>query len=72
METTTNPEAIMTSTSHIAIDTAVSYEDMANPLRTGIVAQTLISKWGVQYLVRFEDGTETYSDMRQRGWKVAA
>lgn len=60
------------TTTHIAIGTEVSYEDMANPLRTGIVKEALVSEWGVQYLIRFADGTETYSDMRQRGWKVAA
>jgi hypothetical protein len=48
----------------------VSYEDMANPRREGYVTGVDDRGWGVQYRVRFDDGEVTYSDLRQRGWKL--
>lgn len=58
------------NTTELRTGTRVSYEDMANPLREGTVAEILESLWGTQYRVAFDDGTETTSDCRQRGWKV--
>ena len=54
------------------IDTRISYEDMANPKREGTIAAIITTKWGTQYKVNFDDGTETISDCRQAGWKVLA
>lgn len=47
----------------------VSYEDMANPRRYGTVVECLESVWGVEWRVRWDDGDETVSDLRQRGWR---
>ncbi len=47
----------------------VSYEDMANPRGYGWVMEALESRWGIEYLVRFDDGTWVTSDLRQRGWR---
>jgi hypothetical protein len=57
----------------------VSYEDMANPRRTGTVVET-IEHGGttpsghplpssVEFRVRFDNREETVSDLRQAGWK---
>jgi hypothetical protein len=45
--------------------TRVSYEDMANPRREG----TIVGRVGSEYRVRFDDGEETVSDLRQHGWR---
>lgn len=49
----------------------VSYEDMANPHKSGHVVGTVSGgKWGPdQFRVKWDDGTETVSDLRQHGWK---
>jgi hypothetical protein len=52
------------------LDMRVSYEDMANPRRDGKVIEVRTTTWGTQYVVRFDDGEETYSDLRQHGWVV--
>lgn len=48
----------------------VSYEDAANPRRVGVVVAVLRG-WGVEYRVRWDDGTSTVSDLRQAGWRRA-
>lgn len=55
----------------LRIGTEVSYEDMANPLRNGEITDIRTSDWGVQYEIRWEDGSISFSDCRQAGWKAA-
>lgn len=43
----------------------VSYEDMANPRREGVVTEALRDG---EYAISWDDGTETISDCRQHGW----
>lgn len=50
--------------------TRVSYEDMANPLRSGVVSECFRSQWGIDYIIKWDDGTESASDLCQSGWKV--
>ena len=38
----------------VQVGDRVSYEDMANPRRVGIVAEVIDSKWGRQYVVAWE------------------
>jgi hypothetical protein len=71
----------MTTTTSRAyeIGDRVSYEDMANPRRTGTVVEIverggetpsgLPLPTGTDYRVRFDDRDETVSDLRQAGWK---
>ena len=60
----------------------VSYEDVANPRRHGTVVEVVpvmlvaftrsgraMVPAGNEYLVRWDDGTETVSDLRQHGWR---
>ena len=58
----------MTTTQTIQIGTEVSYQDMANLLRTGQVSSVLTSEYGTQFEITWEDGTTEYSDLRQSGW----
>lgn len=61
----------------VATGTRVQYEDMANPLRVGVVFEIDQTPWGTQYAVRFDGGNVrewdaervTTTDLRQRGWK---
>ena len=60
-------------TTDIAIGTKVSYEDMANPLCEGIVADIETTRWGTQYVIAWNGhraGRVSTSDLRQRGWKI--
>ena len=50
----------------LSIGTKVSYEDMANPPRSGYICDIE----GAQFVIAWLDGTISYSDCRQRGWKV--
>ena len=43
-----------TTTEHYPIGTTVSYEDMANPKRSGKIAQVTITRWGIEYDVQWE------------------
>lgn len=68
-----------TATQAYAVGDRVSYEDVANPRRTGTVVEIverggetpsgLPLPEGVEYRVRFDDRSETVSDLRQVGWK---
>ena len=55
--------------------TRVQYEDMSNPLRTGVVLDIESTPWGVVYGVQFDginehsNGETLTTDLRQRGWK---
>lgn len=60
------------TTTHIAPNATVSYEDMANPRRVGTIKEVRISRFCTEYLVAWEDGTESQSTCRGAGWKVAA
>lgn len=51
--------------------TLVSYSDMANPRRVGIVTAISSSPWS-PFTIVWEDGSCTTSDCRQRGWQVVA
>ena len=48
----------------------VSYEDMANPRLVGTVVGIVVSRWGTEFQVEFDDGSKTTSDLRQYGWRV--
>lgn len=53
----------------------VSYEDRANPRRVGhIVGPKLALRHSPadEWLVRWEDGEETFSDLAQHGWSLVA
>lgn len=52
------------------IGTRVRYTDMANPPMTGTVIGVLITRYGVQYQIRWDNAVvgETFSDMKQGGW----
>lgn len=65
----------MTTAQQITTGTRVSYEDMANPLCEGIIADIETTKWGTQFVIAwtgYRAGEITTSDCRQRGWKVVA
>lgn len=47
----------------------VSYEDMANPRRCGRITERIHSRWGTEWRVVWDDGTETVSDLKQAGWR---
>jgi hypothetical protein len=47
----------------------VSYEDMANPLARGTIADIDVSQWGVQYVIAWDSGRISTSDLRQHGWR---
>jgi hypothetical protein len=52
----------------------VSYEDRANPKRAGMVADIMVSQWGTQFVIAWQDaeGGLSVSDLRQYGWKLVA
>lgn len=53
----------------------VSYEDQANPRRVGEIVgpkQGLHHNPMDEWLVRWEDGEEVFSDLRQHGWSLVA
>lgn len=67
-------------TTKIQVGTRVSYEDMANPRRSGTIAG--ITRWGhsqgveqvgiggqAEYRIEWDDGASDYSDLRQGGWR---
>jgi len=68
----------MAASEKITKGSKVSYEDMANPLRHGVVTavQPSTVKVGgttipcMPFVIEWEDGTVTTSDCRQAGWKV--
>lgn len=79
MSLTSPPDArkvlYMETTQTITIGTTVSYEDMANPLCKGIVADIETSRWGTQYVIAwngYRSGEISTSDCRQHGWRVIA
>lgn len=49
----------------------VSYEDMANPLRSGTIGEVVETEWGTAFLVVFGPGEAAWTDLRQRGWRVS-
>lgn len=53
------------------IGLCVSYQDVANPPRVGYVVDVLSTATATDYLVIFEDNTETWSDLRQHGWSAS-
>lgn len=57
----------------ITIGTKVAYEDMANPLCSGVVCDIETSKWGTQFVIAWNGrraGEISYSDCRQAGWRI--
>jgi hypothetical protein len=67
------PTDLMTTTTHVAIGTEVSYTDVANPRQAGWVTEIALSAWGIQYKVRWNtDGhtREQWTDLRQHGWTI--
>lgn len=65
--------------SAVAAGTLVSYQDMANPKRVGIVVEVRSSRQtlssGVQipqspYGIRWENGTFSFSSLGQHGWSI--
>lgn len=56
----------------------VSYTDMANPRRDGIIIEVFPTTWGTQYAVQWDEPYSDpgepcieYSDCRQHGWSRA-
>lgn len=49
-----------------AVGDRVSYHDVQNPRKTGTVVEIVSAS---EYRVRFDDRSETTSDLRQAGWK---
>lgn len=65
----------MKTQTQIQIGTKVAYEDMANPLCEGVVADIETSRWGVQYVIAwngYRAGEISSTDLRQRGWRVGS
>ena len=48
----------------------LSYEDMANPFRVGTVVEHRAGEFRIVW--DDEDGGETWSDLRQAGWRPAS
>lgn len=66
----------MNTTPRYAAGTVLSYEDMANPRATYTVvrfvpADPATYRFSSEYELRGEDGSTTFSDCRQAGWRVA-
>jgi hypothetical protein len=55
-------------TSTISVGDRVSYEDMANPRRRGMIVATG-DAFG-QYTIAWDDDTTSTSDCRQAGWRL--
>ena len=56
-----------------AIGTKVAYEDMANPLCEGVVADIETTRWGTHYVIAWKGhraGEISTTDLRQRGWRI--
>lgn len=59
-----------------AVGMRVSYDDVANPRRTGTVVAVNPSRWGTDYTVRWDEpvyetgATESRSDLAQYGWNL--
>lgn len=62
----------MIPTEVVGIGSKVSYEDMANPRQVGEVVTVDLAGAGTEFGVRWEDGTECSSDLRQSGWHLVA
>ena len=72
--------------SPVAVGLRVSYEDMANPRRTGTVTAVNESRWGMDYTVVWDEPytieaegsypevtvRESRSDLAQYGWKTVS
>jgi hypothetical protein len=56
----------------IRIGSKVSYQDMANPLKRGVVCDIETTKWGTSFVIAWENDTISESDCRQSGWRVLA
>lgn len=57
----------------LSVGDRVCYEDMANPRCEGVIADTEMSRWGVQYVIAWSGhraGEISHSDCRQNGWKL--
>jgi hypothetical protein len=52
------------------IGSHVSYEDMANPRRYGVVCDIRSDQWGTWFDVAWRDGHISTTDLRQRGWRL--
>jgi hypothetical protein len=57
---------------HVEVGTRVSYEDMANPRREGVISEILMD--GREFQVEWSEGSPSscISDLRQYGWHVLA
>lgn len=56
-------------TETFAIGDRVSYEDVANPRRYGHITGGLGTTYGYERRVTWDDGGETWTDLRQGGWR---
>lgn len=48
----------------------VSFEETGNPRRFGRIAARIETSHTSEFMVRWEDGTASQSDLRQHGWRV--